>query len=122
MAFENMIKKIIFVFLTGIFLIVATCCTTMMIFDSDSEMTKLPDGRRVLKDKPEIWDEFKIIVDDDIRNEQFEKSASGGRTWDERWMGSIKSLREGNQENYPKYIDYIIIERRRQGLPDLKGL
>lgn len=93
----------------------------MAIFDNDSESTTTSDGRRVLKDTQPLWDEFKIVVDDDIRNESDGKKAPGGFTWNQRWVGRIETLREG-RENPQRYIDHIIEERRRQGLPELTGL
>jgi len=113
-------KKIIVFASIGLGFLFATCCSTMNILKSDSETTQTLQGKTVLKDTPDLWDEFRGIVSRDIQRELEGRRAQGGGTWNERWMGSIKSLREGNRENYPKYIDYIINERKRQGLSNLE--
>ena len=105
----------------GLIVCATPCCTMMAILDSDSQSTTAPDGRKLVKDTAADWEEFKSIVDSDVQDEDSGKPASGGFSWNDRWVGSIESLREG-RENHQRYVDYIIGTRRRHGLPDLRGL
>lgn len=102
-----------------IFTVATTCCTTVAIFKSDSKFVAAPNGRMLLEDTQDLWEEFTGIVDRDIQRELAGKRAPGGGNWNERWQGSIKSLQKGNRENYEKYVEYIVYQRKRHGLPDL---
>lgn len=99
-----------------------TSCSFINIFDRDLVATMAPDGRRVAKDTDNEWHMFKTVVDADVRSETLGEKASGGRTWNQRWVYSVKAIRRGTVENYQKYADYIIEQRKLHGLPALRGL
>ncbi len=72
-------------------------------------------------DTQDEWELFKLVMDSEIRNEVAGRRAPGGpgRTWNERWMASIVALQK-THENYQRYTDYIVTERRKHGLPELQ--
>ncbi len=80
------------------------------------------DGKVILKDNQVQWEFFTAGMDAEIQGELSGNRPPGGYpTWNDRWLGSVKSLRS-NQENHEKYIDYIIQKRREKGLRELDGL
>jgi len=40
-------------------------------------------------------------------------------TWNDHWVSVIKTLKEDRFREQRSLIDFIVSERRRQGLPDL---
>lgn len=94
-------------------------CTFMNLL-APSIPTVTIDGRRLLADTRDRWEVFVGTVDTDVKREARGEVASGGwKTWDERWESSIMNLRL-SQQNAQKYVDYIVAERRRAGLCNLK--
>lgn len=116
-------KKMLIVIYGIFFACVSTCCTIVGLFKSDTETRIDLDGKVILKDTQIRWEIFTAIMDGEIQRELTGNRPPGGHlSWNDRWLGSVKSLRLGNQENHEKYVDYIISTRRRIGLRDLKGL
>jgi hypothetical protein len=81
---------------------------------------KSESGKIVTRDTRFAWQEFVSVVDWDIRAEFEGKRRPGGRSWNSRWKASIDNLQNGGMENSEKYVNYIIVQRRSKGLPELK--
>ena len=46
----------------------------------------------------------------------------GMRSWEENWKRVIKNIRNGQQENPERYVEYIVTKRREAGLSELSFL
>lgn len=116
-------KKYTYLILISVLFFSGTSCSFIAILQTDSKgVTTDSDGRIVGKDTDLHWSNFIWVVNGDIIDEKAGQRPPGRRkSWNERWLGSIKSLREG-RENSHRYINYIIEERRKQGLPELTGI
>ena len=66
------------------------------------------------------WDAFKFVITGTVQRELEGLPVGGGfESWNDRWENTIRNNREhGSPE---EYIDFIINERRRVGLPELHG-
>ena len=66
------------------------------------------------------WEAFKFVISGSVQRELEGFSAGGGfKSWNDRWKNTIKNNREHGSPD--EYVDFIINERRRVGLPELLG-
>lgn len=80
--------------------------------DSRGEVVTIPDTEA-------SWYEFVTVTDFRIKDERAQKAAPAGSTsWNAHWARVIHGLRQ-HYENHEKYVEYIVLERRRAGLPEL---
>lgn len=93
----------------------------MSIFNTEpfADTKRDAQGNVIIKDTPRMWQDFKQIMQMHIESEKAGQAAPGVESWDKFWLLRINYLRDENQENPQKYIDYIIEERRKAGLPEL---
>lgn len=85
----------------------------------DTERDEQGDMR--LLDTPRMWKNWTENVDFRVSNEVSGRRPPGGKsTWNEFWLHLIDENKEG-RENFPKYIGYIIEQRRKVGLPELEA-
>ena len=97
------------------------CLGGLFNTDRGIDVEQREDGTYVIADTPRMWRDWTESVDMEIRREVAGEKPSGGGTWSERWLRSIRSLQDGRQENAPKYVAYIVESRRKVGLPELEG-
>lgn len=89
--------------------------------DTDSEVSSVDEGTVIAPDTPDNWWQFTRVVESEARNERSGGRPPGGLgSWEQRWLHMIRSHKE-SQENYEKYVRYIVDTRRELGLPDLPG-
>ena len=81
------------------------CQSTTNMFKSDSLNSKYIDGFMTRS------------IDDDIKREAEGGKPNGSGTWADSWGRQIYHL--GKEESGQRYIDYIVSERKRYGLPNL---
>jgi hypothetical protein len=77
-------------------------------------------GSVVILDTQRNWQEWCEAIDPQIKAEAAGKTPPGFETWNEKWLRMLSALQE-TQENAPKYISYILEERRRLDLQELEG-
>jgi hypothetical protein len=77
-------------------------------------------GNVILLDTDRNWEDWREAIDPQIRAEAAGRSPPGAATWNESWILILSALQK-SQENAPKYIKYILEERRRASLPELEG-
>jgi len=66
----------------------------------------------------EDWQTFQLVIRITIQDELKGDSPGGGfKSWGDHWANTIKNNREHGSPK--KYVDFIISERRRVGLPEL---
>jgi hypothetical protein len=58
------------------------------------------------------------MIDGQIRLEMEQAGRRTSVNWDRFWVERIEALRK-SQENPDRYIEYIIRERRKLGLPEI---
>ena len=91
------------------------------IFNTEPYVDTVVDekGKKLLADTPRNWQGWIESIDAHIENEASGKKVSGGLdSWNTLWRKIMKST-EKNTENAEKYINYIIVMRRNEGLPEL---
>ena len=89
--------------------------------EMNSKVSPMHDGRVIAPDTPDEWWEHTTVVDLGVRHELSGAKPPGGQaSWDQHWLGMIQAI-EDSQENYEKYVRYIVDTRRKLGLPDLPG-
>ena len=100
-------------------LIVISGCSSEL-FRSDIDWKRDENGDVYLLDTQKNWNRWVTLINLGIREEMKGAPSPGGMpSWDKRWISSIEELEKGRQENYQKYINYIIQTRREVGLPPL---
>lgn len=77
------------------------------------------DGNQLIADTPRMWEDFVARTKRHIEKEINNQRPPGVDTWNESWVISLKSKKKG-QQNPNKYIEYIISQRRKAGLPELQ--
>lgn len=89
-------------------------------FDIKNGTTVSNDSRQ-LNDTPAHWEEFRRMMDMHIDREKSGVPAYHGykTTWNEFWRSAIDVLTPERQENWSKYVKYIVESRRKAGLPEL---
>lgn len=82
---------------------------------------KTAEGKTYLRDTPRTWNYLKKEADDAVSLELKGKRPNGGfKSWNEKWVRGIHTMRNsGELENPEKYIAYIIEQRRKAGLPEI---
>ena len=89
-------------------------------FSPSIDAARDAEGNVILLDTPKNWNLWVTLIEPDIRAEMSGAGPPGGmQSWNQRWISSIEELEKGRQENYSKYIDYIIKKRKEAGLPPL---
>lgn len=85
------------------------------------EGKKMSDGSWYLYDTPSQWAEFQRMMNMHIQREVSGAPPFHGHdtTWVEFWAMATRAFTADRQENYQKYITYIVEARRRAGLPEL---
>lgn len=76
-------------------------------------------GNRVAADTQRNWQDWRESIDQRIKTETAGKKAPGFNDWGQHWQSIFTAL-ERSQENSPRYINYIIEQRRKAGLPELE--
>lgn len=91
------------------------------IFNTEPYVDTVVDenGKRLSADTPRNWENWAESMHAHIQSEVAGDKASGGlESWNIFWDYRISALKEG-RENFQKYINYIIEQRRLAGLPEL---
>ena len=78
-------------------------------------------GNVILLDTPRMRTGAASAYDQTIEMEKRGHVNSDGMSWNDRWLGTIRSIRK-NTENPEWYVQYIIEQRRKAGLPELEGV
>lgn len=79
------------------------------------------NGNLILLDTPSMRIGAASAYDQTIEMEKRGHVNSDGVSWNDRWLGTIRSIRK-NTENPEWYVQYIIEQRRKAGLPELEGV
>lgn len=79
------------------------------------------NGNLILLDTPSMRIGAASAYDQTIEMEKRGHANSDGVSWNDRWLGTIRSIRK-NTENPEWYVQYIIEQRRKAGLPELDGV
>lgn len=79
------------------------------------------NGNLILLDTPSMRAGAASAYDQTIEMEKRGHVNSDGVSWNDRWLGTIRSIRK-NTENPEWYVQYIIEQRRKAGLPELEGV
>lgn len=79
------------------------------------------NGNLILLDTPSMRIGAASAYDQTIEMEKRGHVNSDGMSWNDRWLGTIRSIRK-NTENPEWYVQYIIEQRRKEGLPELEGV
>jgi len=79
------------------------------------------NGNLILLDTPSMRIGAASAYDQTIEMEKRGHANSDGMSWNDRWLGTIRSIRK-NTENPEWYVQYIIEQRRKAGLPELEGV
>lgn len=81
---------------------------------------KTQDGKRYIRDTQRTWRFYIDFIERAIQDELNGKSPGAGfKSWNEVWVSSINTKRNGDQENPEKYVSYIVQRRRELGLPEI---
>lgn len=101
-------------------------CDTAQQFKNMSgsrfDMTSDAQGNEIFADTPRMWADFVQRTDIAIRNELAGSTHFGGKykNANDAWVAGLRDMPK-HREHPQKYIDYIIEQRRRAGLPELVG-
>ncbi len=112
-----LIAVVVFVFL--ILLVIGAYANKFA--DNDIDVKRDADGKITLLDTPRMRANAAFAYDRTIEMEKRGHKMSNGMSWNERWLGTIRSIR-GNTENPEWYVQYIIEQRQKAGLPELVGV
>ena len=104
-----------------VFIVLVVGAYANMVADKDIDFKRDADGKITLLDTPRMRDGAAFAYDQTIEMEKRGHKMSNGMSWNERWLGTIRSIR-GNTENPEWYVQYIIEQRRKAGLPELEGV
>ncbi|MEN1990800.1 hypothetical protein [Paenibacillus hubeiensis] len=83
--------------------------------------TRRDEGNLILLDTPNMRIGAASAYDQTIEMERRGHVNSDGLSWNDRWLDTIRSIRK-NTENSEWYVQYIIEQRRKAGLPELGGV
>jgi len=97
--------------------------TYAMLKEKANELNTRRDenGNLILLDTPSMRIGAASAYDQTIEMEKRGHVNSDGMSWNDRWLGTIRSIRK-NTENPEWYVQYIIEQRRKAGLPELEGV
>jgi hypothetical protein len=85
------------------------------------DITHDADGHEIFADTPRMWADFVQRTDISIKNEVRGSTHWGGyKNANDAWVAGLRDIPR-YREHPQKYVDYIIQERRRVGLPELTG-
>lgn len=115
-------KRLTVVALAGS-VVLAGCVMAGSIFNTEPfvDAKKDANGKVILLDTPRMWRDWTQGVDRGIADESVGKRPpAGAKTWNESWLRAIAANQKA-RENAPKYIAYIVEQRRKAGLPELAG-
>lgn len=104
-------------------LFVAAAGTYAVLKERGGELDTRRDehGNVILLDTPRMRVGAASAYDQSIEMEKRGHVNSDGMSWNDRWLGTIRSIRR-NTENPEWYVQYIIEQRRKAGLPELEGV
>ena len=76
-------------------------------------------GNVVLEDTSGNWEFYMFSVDSEIVREVAGKAPDAGmKSWNDYWLFRMQAISE-NRESREKYVSYISVRRRQEGLPEL---
>lgn len=110
-----------FLIAAAVIVLLAAAGYFFRIADKDIDSRRDKHGNIVLLDTPRMREFAADSYDRTIEMEKRGHVNSNGMTWNERWLGTIRSIRKGT-ENPEWYVQYIIDQRRKAGLPELEGV
>jgi hypothetical protein len=94
-------------------------CWTMPPYES-VDFGKTRDGRLLIKDTPRTWSEMKAQLDRHLGDEKKALRPQGGSpNWNDFWLNTFKTWRDGILENPERYVGYIVQRRRELGLSEI---
>ena len=118
MKYFCLFKSIMIVTLLGVSM--PGCGNSIFNTEPSADWGEDSNGRRVLLDTERNWENWREGIDRLVRTEAAGMKAPGDPTWEKLWnreLGRIGRSRENSQ----RYIDYIIEQRRKAGLPELEA-
>lgn len=101
-------------------LLVGIIASKMSSFDKSNYMED-EHGNIVLLDTSAMRAGSSSAYDSTIQMELRGHKLSNGESWNDAWLRTISSIRQ-HTHNPEWYIQYIIEQRRKAGLPELEGL
>lgn len=115
-------KRLVLMILMGSTML-GGCVMPGSIFNTEPfvDAKKDSNGNVTILDTPRMWDFFVVVTDMQISDEKAGERPPGVSDWNKHWIMRIHEMSDGSQENFDKYISYIIEQRRKEGLPDLIG-
>lgn len=87
----------------------------------DVDIQQDAEGNILLLDTPNMRIGAASAYDSTIQMELRGHKMSDGMSWNEVWLNTIRNIRR-NTENAEWYVQYIIEQRRKAGLPELEGV
>ena len=90
------------------------------IFNTEPYVDTVVDekGKRLLADTSRHWRDFTELTHRRIARELDDARPPSVDTWNIHWASTINTIKN-KTENAEKYINYIIVMRRNEGLPEL---
>ncbi|WP_010278117.1 hypothetical protein [Paenibacillus senegalensis] len=106
-----------------VIIFVAAAGTYAVLKERGNELYTRRDenGNLILLDTPSMRIGAASAYDQTIEMEKRGHVNSNGMSWNDRWLGTIRSIRKST-ENPEWYVQYIIEQRRKAGLPELEGV
>ncbi|MEF3305372.1 hypothetical protein [Paenibacillus sp. GYB003] len=104
-----------------IFVVLAGTYAVLKERGSELDIRRDEYGNVILLDTPGMRIGAASAYDQTIEMEKRGHVNSDGMSWNDRWLGTIRSIRK-NTENPEWYVQYIIEQRRKAGLPELEGV
>ncbi|MFC3552505.1 hypothetical protein ACFOLC_16010 [Lysobacter cavernae] len=105
----------------GVVLALAACTRAASSMGMGADTRKDSQGRVILLDTPRMRADATDSYDHTIAMEKRGHKLSNGMSWNQDWLLTIQSIRK-NTENPEWYVQYIIEQRRKAGLPELEGV
>ncbi|MBN2981034.1 MULTISPECIES: hypothetical protein [Cohnella] len=87
----------------------------------DADVRRDAHGNIILLDTPNRRVGAASAYDSNIEMELRGHKMSDGMSWNEVWLNTIRNIRRST-ENPEWYVQYIIEQRRKAGLPELEGV
>lgn len=116
-----LIAAVAAVIILVVLIILAAGAYGMFKNGKEVETKRDAQGNVILLDTPRMREFAAYCYDQTIEMEKQGHQMSNGMSWNERWLGTIRSIRQ-NTDNPEWYVQYIIEQRRKAGLPELEGV